>query len=142
MKTINRKALRTMLLLSSGLSYFIKSDSFRCNLNLLLFWSMIADFLVFFTRFAIKLVIQRCSEALTKKCLSDSTIRKQSQSCIRNHLPYCSLRISSQSKNRLTSLFCFKGIIPKEISSHLVYKLCVQLLQRNLLWRVIYVRFS
>ena len=27
-----------------------------------------------------------------------------------------------QSKTRLSSLFCFKDIIPKEISSHLVYK--------------------
>ena len=35
---------------------------------------------------------------------------------MRNHLPYCSLRIAFQYKTRLTSLFHFK-----EISSHLVY---------------------
>ena len=49
-------------------------------------------------------------------------VRKRLQSCIRNHLPYCSLRIAFQSKTRLSSLFCFKDIIPKEIRSHLVYK--------------------
>ena len=49
-------------------------------------------------------------------------VRKRLQSCIRNHLPYCSLRIAFQSKTRLSSLFRFKDIIPKEISSHLVYK--------------------
>ena len=41
---------------------------------------------------------------------------------MRNLLPYCSLRIVFQSKTRLSSLFPFKNIIPKEISSHLVYK--------------------
>ena len=48
--------------------------------------------------------------------------RKQLQSCIRNNIPYCSLRIAFQSKTRLSSVFCFKDIIPKEICSHLVYK--------------------
>ena len=37
-------------------------------------------------------------------------------------MPYCSLRIVFQSKTRLSSLFRFKDIIPKVISSHLVYK--------------------
>ena len=37
-------------------------------------------------------------------------------------MPYCSLRIAFQSKTRLSSLFRFKDIMPKEISSHLVYK--------------------
>ena len=49
-------------------------------------------------------------------------VRKRLQSCIRNTIPYCSLRIVFQSKTRLSSLFRFKDIIPKEISSHLVYK--------------------
>ena len=49
-------------------------------------------------------------------------VRKRLQSCIRNHLPYCSLRITFQFKTRFSSLFCFKDIIPKEISSHLVYR--------------------
>ena len=41
---------------------------------------------------------------------------------IRNYLPYCSLRIAFQSETRLSSAFCFEDIIPKVISSHLVYK--------------------
>ena len=49
-------------------------------------------------------------------------VRKRLQSCIRNTIPYCSLRTVSQSKTRLSSLFRFKDITPKEISSHLVYK--------------------
>ena len=49
-------------------------------------------------------------------------VSRRLQSCIRNHLPYCSLRMTFQSKNKLSSLFYFKYIIPKEISSHLVYK--------------------
>ena len=48
-------------------------------------------------------------------------VRKRLQSCIRNTIPYCSLRIAFQSKTRLSSLFRFKDI-PKEISSHLVYR--------------------
>ena len=79
-----------MFLLSSGLSRFIRRDFFRCNLNLLFsfkkivkssklvswpfskMWSKIVDFLGLFTRFGVKDVIPRCSEALTKNCLSDS----------------------------------------------------------------------
>ena len=49
-------------------------------------------------------------------------VRKRLQSCIRNTIPYCSLRIVFQSKTRLFSLFRFRDIIPKEISLHLVYK--------------------
>ena len=49
-------------------------------------------------------------------------VRKRLQSCIRNHLPCCSLRITSQSKTRLSSLFRFKDIITNERSSHLMYK--------------------
>ena len=50
-------------------------------------------------------------------------VRKRLQSCIRNTIPNCSLRIVFQSKTRLSSIFRFKDIIPKEISSQLVYKL-------------------
>ena len=49
-------------------------------------------------------------------------VRKRLQRCIRNHLPYCSLRITFQSKTRLSSLFCYKDIITKETSSHFVYE--------------------
>ena len=41
---------------------------------------------------------------------------------MRNHLSYCFLRITFQSKARLSSLFHFRDIIPKELSSHLVLK--------------------
>ena len=41
---------------------------------------------------------------------------------IRNYLSYCSLRIAFQSETRLSSPFCFEDIVPKVISSHLVYK--------------------
>ena len=51
-----------------------------------------------------------------------SLIRKRLQSCLRNCLPYCSLRIAFQSKTRLSSLFRFNYLLSKEISSHLVYK--------------------
>ena len=50
-------------------------------------------------------------------------VRKRLQSCIRNTIPHCSLRIVFQSKTRLSSIFRFKDIIPKEISSQLVHKL-------------------
>ena len=49
-------------------------------------------------------------------------VRKRLQSCVRNRLPYRSLRIGFQSKTRVSSLFCFKDTIPTEITSHLVYK--------------------
>ena len=74
-----------MFLLSTHLSYFIKSDSVRCNLNLLFSLKRVFkigvmtlqqdktndSFLVFFTRFPVKGVIPRCSEALTKKSFSN-----------------------------------------------------------------------
>ena len=43
-------------------------------------------------------------------------------SCIRNQLPSCSLRIAFQSKIRLSSLFKFKESIPKYHRLHLIYK--------------------
>ena len=55
-------------------------------------------------------------------CAQSFLVRKRLQNCIRNTIPYCSLRIVFQSKTRLSSLFRFKDIIPKEISSHLVHK--------------------
>ena len=41
-------------------------------------------------------------------------------SCIRNQLPSCSLRIAFQSKNRLFSLFKFRQSIPKYFRLHLL----------------------
>ena len=48
--------------------------------------------------------------------------RNRLNSCIRNKLPSCSLRIAFQSKTRLSSLFKFKESIPKYLHSHLIYK--------------------
>ena len=48
--------------------------------------------------------------------------RSRLNSCIRNQLPFCSLRIAFQSKTRLSSLFKYKEIIPKYLCSHLIYK--------------------
>ena len=48
--------------------------------------------------------------------------RNRLNSCIRNQLPFCSLRIAFQSKTRLSSLFKFKESIPKYFRSHLIYK--------------------
>ena len=48
--------------------------------------------------------------------------RNRLNSCIRNQLPSCSLRIAFQSKTRLSSLFKFKESVPKYLRSHLLYK--------------------
>ena len=72
--------------------------------------------------------IDRCIKQFLQKlyvtkAIQDTVNKKQkskvktAKSCIRNTIPYCSLRIVFQSKTRLSSLFCFK-----EISSNLVYK--------------------
>ena len=50
-----------------------------------------------------------------------SLLTKRLQSCIRTHLPCFLIRISFRSKTRLFSLFCFKDIKFKEISSHIVH---------------------
>ena len=49
-------------------------------------------------------------------------IRNRLNSCIRNQLPSCSLRIAFQSKTHLSSLFKFKESIPKYLRLHLIYK--------------------
>ena len=48
--------------------------------------------------------------------------RNRLNSCIRNQLPSCSLRIAFQSKTRLCSLFKFKESIPKYLRSHFIHK--------------------
>ena len=47
--------------------------------------------------------------------------RNRLNSCVRNQLPSCSLRIAFQSKTRLSSLFKFTESIPKYLRSHLMY---------------------
>ena len=60
--------------------------------------------------------------------------RNRLNSCIRNQLPSCSLRIAFQSKIRLSSLFKFKESIPKYLRSHLIYKFSCSYCIFNLLW--------
>ena len=48
--------------------------------------------------------------------------RNRLNSCIRNQLPSCSLKIAFQSKTRSSSLFKFKESITKYLRSHLIYK--------------------
>ena len=43
-------------------------------------------------------------------------------SCIRNQLPSCSLRIAFLLKTRLSSLFKFRKSIPKYLHSDLIYE--------------------
>ena len=47
--------------------------------------------------------------------------RNRLNSCIRNQLPSCLLRIAFQSKTHLSSLFKFKKSIPKYLRLHLIY---------------------
>ena len=49
-------------------------------------------------------------------------IKNRLDSCIRNQLPSCSLRIAFQSKTCPSSLFKFKDSIPKYLHLHLIYK--------------------
>ena len=46
-----------------------------------------------------------------------SNLQRKLRTCFKNSLPQC------KSTNRLSSLFRFKDVIPKELESHLVYKL-------------------
>ena len=48
--------------------------------------------------------------------------RNRLSSCIKSQLPFCSLKIAYQSKNRFSNLFKFKESIPKYLRSHLIYK--------------------
>ena len=48
--------------------------------------------------------------------------RNRLSSCIKIQLPFCSLKIAYQSKNRFSNLFKFKESIPKYLRSHLIYK--------------------
>ena len=51
-----------------------------------------------------------------------SNLKQKLKSCSKNSLPQCNIKIILKLKNRLSSLFCFKDIIPKELQSHSVYK--------------------
>ena len=49
-----------------------------------------------------------------------SNLKRKLQTCIWNSLPQCNIKVILKSTNHLSSLFCFKNAIPKELRSHLV----------------------
>ena len=51
-----------------------------------------------------------------------SNLKQKLQTSIRNSLPQCNIKVILKSTNHLSSLFRFKDVISKELSSHLVYK--------------------
>ena len=53
---------------------------------------------------------------------SSSILNSNSYNCFNKTLPQCNIKVIFQSKNHLSNLFRFKGSIPKELRSHLVYK--------------------
>ena len=51
-----------------------------------------------------------------------SNLKGKLRTCFKNSLPQCSVKIILKSTNRLSSLFCFKDVIAKELQSYIVYK--------------------
>ena len=51
-----------------------------------------------------------------------SNLKRKLQTSIRNSLPQCNIKVILKSTKRLSALFRFKDVIPKELRSHLVYK--------------------
>ena len=49
-------------------------------------------------------------------------IRSCLQKCIKNYIPYCSLKVAYQSRSRISNLFNFKDVVNTKLSSHIVYK--------------------
>ena len=48
-----------------------------------------------------------------------SNLKRKLRACFKNS---CNIKIILKSPNRLSSLFRFKGVIPKELQFHIVYK--------------------
>ena len=55
-------------------------------------------------------------------------LRSRLYNCFNKTLPQCNIKVIFQSKNRLSNIFRFKDSIPKELRSHIVYKLIATLL--------------
>ena len=53
-----------------------------------------------------------------------SNLKQKLQTSIQNSLPQCNIKVILKSTNHLSSLFCFKDVIPKKLRSHLVYSSC------------------
>ena len=51
-----------------------------------------------------------------------SNLKQKLRTCFKNSLPQCNIKIILKPTNRLSSLFRFKDVIPKELQPHLVYK--------------------
>ena len=51
-----------------------------------------------------------------------SNLKRKLRTCFKNSLPQCNIKIILKSTNRVSSLFRFKDVIPKELQSHIVYK--------------------
>ena len=49
-------------------------------------------------------------------------IRSRLQKCLKNYIPYCSIKVVYQSKSRISNLFHFKDVVNTKLSSHIVYK--------------------
>ena len=49
-------------------------------------------------------------------------IRFRLQKCLKNYIPYCSLKVVYQSKSRISNLFNFKDVVNTKLSSHIIYK--------------------
>ena len=50
-----------------------------------------------------------------------SNLKRKLRTCFKNSLPQCNIKIILESTNRLSSLFHFKDVIPKELQSHFIY---------------------
>ena len=51
-----------------------------------------------------------------------SSLKRKLRTCFKNRLPQCNIKIILKSTNRLSFLFGFKDVIPKELQSQLLYK--------------------
>ena len=49
-------------------------------------------------------------------------IRSRLQKCLKNYIPYCSVKVVYQSKSRISNLFNFNDVVNTKLSSHIVYK--------------------
>ena len=51
-----------------------------------------------------------------------SNLKRKLRTCFKNSLPQCNIRIILKSTNRLSSRFCLKDVISKDLQSHMIYK--------------------
>ena len=49
-------------------------------------------------------------------------IRSCLQKCIKNYIPYCSLKVAYQSRSRISNLFNFKDVVSTKLNSNIVCK--------------------